>query len=252
MPPSPAPPDAPDSPEPTAPTSNRPERPPLGILHLMVLTACVAVVSGINTSGVVPNRREKLDADTGRLGVAVGAVYSIGGGAALAGLLLLTRRRRGLAFPEHPGEYLLVFTGVGSVLDMVVRAVFLQFFEPSMSGVYSLLSLAALGIIGVVFFWALACVDNPRWRFLLLAIPAAKGVTAFPVAFLLARWYRPGTMWRVTGVLPHLLVAAALMVVVLLDHFQGKRYPWTHWFGVATRLWLEAAAVMAFLWIAYR
>ena len=235
------------------PTPERPEPPPLGILHLMVLTACVAICLAVNRPLAVPYRTESLRPAAGPLGVAAGSLYSIGGGAALAGLLLLTRRRRGLPFPEHPGEYLLVMTGVASTLDMISRAVFLRFFEAPTLWLYNLSSLAILGINCLVFLWAFVCVNTWRWRLFFLAIPAAKGVTV-PVAYLLSRWLPPGTawLWRIENLLPHLLVAAALVVVVLSDLFQRKSYPWTHWFGVGTRLWLEAAAVPAFLWIAFR
>jgi len=235
------------------PCSDRPEPPRLRILHLMVLTACVAAYSAVNRSHAVPYRTESLTPDAGRWGVAAGALYSIGGGAALAGLFLLRRRRRGLAFPEHPGEYLLVMTAVSIALDAIRRVVFLRFIVTSTDWLYDLSSLAFLAINGLVFVWALARMTSWRWLLFFLAIPSAWGA-AIPLAYLLTWSMLPGSgwQWRMECMLPHLLVAAALVAVVLKDHIQGNRYPWTHWFGIGTRLWLEVAAVAAFLWIAFR
>lgn len=231
--------------------SNRPEPPRLGVSHLMVLTICVAAYAGLNRSQAIPYRMESFSPEAGPVAVGVGTFASIGGGAAAAGLLLLMRRRRGLPFPKHPGEYLLVLTGVGSVLDLVRRVAFLPFVGAPNAWVYDLSALAMFGIYALAFLWALASVPSRPWQLFFLAIPGSRGA-AVAVGYLLSFWYRPGAVWRMESVVPNVLVAAALIAVVLSDHLRRKCYPWTHWFGVATRLWLEAAAMAGFLWIAYR
>ena len=246
-----APPAPPESADAEPLVSSGPEPPRLGVFHLIVLTTCVAAYAGLNRSHAIPYRMESLSPEAGPVAVAVGAFASIGGGAAAAGLLLLTRRRRGLTFPEHPGEYLLVLTGAGSVLDLVRRVVFLPFVGTPNAWAYDLSTLAMFAIYGLVFLWTLASVPSRPWQLFLLAIPGSRGV-AVAVGYLLSFWYRPGAVWRMESVVPNVLVTAALIAVVLRDHLGEKCYPWTHWFGVATRLWLEAAVVAGFLWVAYR
>jgi hypothetical protein len=36
---------------------------------------------------------------------------------------------------------------------------------------------------------------------------------------------------------PYVLVTIFLAVIVVRDHLQGIRYPWSHWLGVAIRFW---------------
>ena len=52
----------------------------------------------------------------------------------------------------------------------------------------------------------------------------------------------------IQGVVP-LAISFILMVVVIQDHLEGKRYPWSHWMGVALRLWLYAVAIVWYVWM---
>ena len=45
------------------------------------------------------------------------------------------------------------------------------------------------------------------------------------------------------------LFGVALAVIVIRDLAEGKRYPWTHWLGVGTRFWFDAANVGVALWM---
>jgi hypothetical protein len=91
--------------------------PRLGLIHLLMWTACVAVWLGLQrvVGQLFWNSAHPFGDSI--LKIADTVLTSLGNGAALGGLLLwVARRRRGLPFPKHPGEYLLVVLGLSEVL----------------------------------------------------------------------------------------------------------------------------------------
>ena len=236
------------------PAPQQPEPPRLGILHLMVLTACVAGHLGLTRarSLMIPLMITG-QAAVGPPGVfeaAAGTVHGIGSGAALAGLVLLVaRRRRGFSFPVYPGEYLLVLVGFGVLArwaNLACVCLIASFRGPAVvlsSFDAFLLHGLPFVLYASIFLWAVIRVKIPRWRIFLLAIPAGHVLLLFLVRL-------SGGLYRlqIWALAPPLLVSIVLIVAVLKDHFDGRRYPWTHWFGVTTRLWLDASAIGVSLW----
>lgn len=222
--------------------SGEPEQPRLGILHLLVWPACVAVYLGI-LGLVFPT-----DA-SGRMPVHW-VLNAIGSGAALGGLLLwVARRLRGWRFPRYPGEYLLAALGLCALLfglwyplsGMLVRRGANVF--PS-NAVNIALTVVLLGRVAV-FVWAGVRVKVRRWRWLLLAIAVES---ALPAAML---WVGPLAYFRPLWLGYEVAQAAIVVWLVALsgtDHLRGFRYPWTHWLGVAVPLW-QGALVLA-TWVA--
>jgi len=231
--------DSPDTPpaepQPTGPQP--PEAPRLGILHLLVLTACVAVYMGITQS-----LERGLGSfgwtgfETGIFRATTRAVQAIGGGAALAGLVLwIARRRRGMRFPVHPGEFLLLLIGtlVAFRLLKFVLAMTIWPFDatgPGWTLFAVILGLAPLAVLGALWLWAVIKIKIRRWRaylWLLLGANVAPALLGGVWMFAISLYVYAA----IRGV-----VIVALLGVAVLDHGDGKRYPWPHWFGVATKL----------------
>jgi hypothetical protein len=191
-----------------------------------------------------------LQETAGPFRVPAGVLYGIGWGTALAGVvLMMARSYRGLPFPVYPGEYLLVLTGLDVTVRLVLSmlpSILLLWCKPDFG--FGLLLrafqfLAAFGFYAWVFVWAVTRVTIRRWRAFFLAIPASYGIW-------LLLLYGGFDQWTITRYVPRFLIATVLTAVVLIDLVDRRRYPWTHWLGVGTRLWLDAPAVGCFVWCA--
>ncbi len=230
----------------SAPAPEELESPRLGIFHLLALTACVAAYLGVTQT--LSRATQQGTPPIGGLAAATGSAHAIGAGAALAGLILFAvRRLRGLRFPTHPGEYLLVILGVGAVLDLarstlVTLLIFSGNFPIERTQwVFVTIELGTFGIKAAMLIWALVCVKVRRWRAFFLAVPVVNVAAIASVTFL-ARTMSPQNIVVASAGVP-VLLSVVLAVVVIRDHAEGKRYPWTHWLGVGTHFWLDAARV---------
>ncbi len=237
------------------PTPERPEPPRLGILHLMVLTACVALWMGILRALALTTEGDVLTLGSDPYWATAGSLYGIGGGAALAGLILFfARRLRGFRFPVHPGEYLLLISAVSATLQfgiitMLVMTSFLDDSSELPNWFVPILMLVAFAVNAVVFLWALVRVKIRRWRIYLLSIPVCH-VAGYGLMWMWFSIARPGPMADVIQNLAPLAAGVVLLIVVMQDHFEGKRYPWSHWMGVALRLWFDCVRIVLLLWLA--
>ncbi len=231
------------------------EPPRLGISHLMVLTACVAVYLGITRGFFRMFAPPGWEQSLGTLQVILQGLHGIGSGAGLAGpILFVTRRRRGWPFPAHPGEYLLVMIGVNTLLGLISTGVTLPMMSRMGSSTavmwgYAVVTLLCSGINALVFLWAIWRVKFLRWRLCFLVIPLSCFLGLF-ATIVLARMMG-GSLFGVSGVYAGFaaqsLVSFVLIMVLLKDYRDGRRYPWTHWFGAALRVWLDAVALATFL-----
>lgn len=235
--------------EPSTESAPAAETPRLGILHLMVLTACVAFYQG-STQGL--ERAFRFDAPQINQDVSA-ALSGVAAGAAMAGLILfVNRRRRRMSFPVHPGEFLIVMQGGIAVMTLLwltasVASVFLLQggIIPSPGG-YAVLADWVFwgGVSGTclvyvaLWIWVLVGVTTLHWRVFLLSIP---------VCYILALVSDVWTL-QAAFLFPFqgpVLISLVLVIVVLRDHLQGLRYPWTHWFGVTVYFWHAAAGVIS-------
>jgi hypothetical protein len=228
-------------PVPYVPPPEEPEQPRLGIIHLMVWTACVAVHLSI--------MRSLWPADGSTEPALIPwMLSSVGGGAALGGLLLWAARRiRGERFPRHPGEYLLIVEGLCMAFFLAIWTpiwIFLLRIEDYFYFYFTVPEVAISGLYLVqttIFLWAAVKVRVRRWRWFFLAW---SGTTLLSMPLLCCGVLQIGGSQQVA----HLVIGGWLVAVVLKDHFQGLRFPWTHWLGVAIRFWLTAASLGWFLW----
>ena len=236
------------------PLADRPEPPRLGILHLMVLTACVALWMGILRALALATGGDLSTLGSDSYQAMAGSLYGIGGGAGLAGLILFfARRLRGFRFPVHPGEYLLVISGISNTLWLAINPVYVWIAHRGISGqpsmwVFWSVALAAFAINAAVFVWALVRVKIRRWRIFLLSIPVCH-LAGYGLMWMSVRIASPGPMFYVIQNVAPLAAAVVLLIVVIQDHLEGKRYPWSHWMGIALRLWLAVVGIVSSLWL---
>lgn len=232
---------------PDASTEPVPDQPRLGIIHFLVWMTCVAVCLGITRAwwGI-----QIADRASGPQSILIYlGLLDIGSGAALGGLALwMTRRLRGWTFPRYPGEYLLAVLGVTVLLSlaMYITDLVLASFDEGGAGhaksiVFDGYGQFAQGLIrGLFLLWAVVCVKVPRWRLFFFGVLATGLLPSFCVFWLMGLMGPNRVLYFVLSVW--------LIALVITDHFQGRRYPWTHWLGVAVYLWYEAVAAGWALW----
>jgi len=209
--------------------SPAPEQPRLGVMHLLIWSACVALDLGINQLFI----KQVARFITTPL-LALSTLYSLASGAALGGILLLASRRlRGLAFPRHPGECVLVALGFGAAATLIMdieaclQAVHITEPDPVRFMMEVLISTSGI-ILGISYLVRVIRVE-PRWWRLFFA---AAGVVA-AVSLFLPRTMYESRVFLLWFLLPQVFLFAALVA----DWRHGRRYPWTHWLGVAVNVW---------------
>jgi hypothetical protein len=233
-------------PAPPADPSGEEDRLPIGVVHLLVWTAGVAVYLGLGRAA----GQIYLDLSQpfgGASSAIATTLTAIGYGAALGGLILwASRRRRGLAFPKHPGEYLLVVIALGQVLRFsyafVARPV-----TPERLPLITALMFGYHVLEGLILLWPLLAVKNRGWRKFFGTLLGAQ-----VLLILLLATSRPEILLRAPAVFDVLalgcvaLTVAAdviLLVIVFKDYRKGNRYPWTHWLGVVVKLWIALLSI---------
>jgi hypothetical protein len=169
-------------------------------------------------------------------------VWGIRSGAALGGfVLLVARRRKGWQFPVYPGEVMFALFGVEAAIEVFSYcfAAIWQLVAESYSSFFILYGLRACIqslIMAGLFAWAASRMTFRRWRIMFFCTSGSYLVTYSlmclgPALFFIAP----------------LIADAVLLVVVVMDHRDGWRYPWTHWMGVILDLW---SLPMMGVWIA--
>jgi len=217
------------------PFASRSGPPRLRIVHLLGWTLCVALYMGtiqFMTADLLAELRESF-----RL---ILFLQDIAAGTALGGLVIwVSWRCRRLQFPAYPGDYLLVATGLGIVAEWVFTLFWLG--VASLDGVdpdlffgplWKVYALGPPAVRGLVFLWVVWRVKPALWRVFFAVMLAGEVVPL--LSFHGERLIQNAIAFAAT---------VALIAVVTRDHLQGKRYPWTHWTGVAVRLWLDILTV---------
>jgi hypothetical protein len=235
--------DAPEAPEPASPFAPEPEPPRLGIIHLLGWTLCAAVYLStmrafLDIAWVRPSEAS----------LAFVVLNSIGVGAALGGLLLWAARRyRRLLFPRHPGEYLLVVMGLQVAIQLSASAVNWATAARDKTGyagpAISWFAIFSLGLFlgSLISIWAGRRMTIPRWRKFFFAL----GTIGVLLALIMCGGFYGA--YRLQTPL-HLAMDVVLLVIILRDRRAGFRYAWTHWVGVATRLWFGAIGLAWTIW----
>lgn len=216
----------------------------LGILHLILGTACVAFyLSALLTArqaafGMTPVSMVESGAPV--LFKSISVVYGLGWGLAFGSLLLWAARRlRGRAFPRHPGEYLLVVLGVLSLLTLGMNWLFSVMPAEDFSVAWWNWSMAAFHLIGcVIWIRAALLIEASLWRWFFL-LHAAMNIAVWLIPMM---GYGDSRYYALHGVM-----AVVLVGIVTREQLQGVRYPWEHWLGVTIRLHLSLVSLGWFL-----
>ncbi|OHB73914.1 MAG: hypothetical protein A2V70_06415 [Planctomycetes bacterium RBG_13_63_9] len=189
-------------------------------------------------------------------------IWVIADGTALGGpVLLITRRVRGLRFPQYAGETLFVILGLMVLLDLARSCI--VFWGNVDDRIAFLLHDAAVALL---FLAATIRTKALRWRVCFGSYCAALvplciiGIVFYLVVPALGFPAEPTRTWlwydelqagagtvRMVGALVALL---CLVVAVVMDFLSRhrERYPWTHWAGIVLAL-LKVDQVFGFGWL---
>jgi hypothetical protein len=203
--------------------------PRLGIIHLLMGTACVAVYLGTEQwLALLPKKRSLL-------GMLVAPRIEIGGisaGLALAGLILwAVRRQRGRVFPKYPGDVLWIALGLMATLPMITFWALYLFREESRALQETLLLLYVAAMISALvglFRWGTRRTNVRRWKVLFgLSVVNWAGWTVASAGAVL---------YHEILLIP-LLIAWMLAFAVVMRDLQGRDGdPWTEQLPVALAL----------------
>jgi hypothetical protein len=225
-----------------------PFRARIGILYLMVWTACVAFYMGMfRWAFDVACQRIDLTQTphiVGLTAIPLLIYISLGSGASLAGLLLWAGyRRSGRTFPYHPGEYLIIIRGISALAQVFAAALtgtLVSLFGDQYEDLPYVYVPAVFLVIIVFLFvehglpvWASQRMPEREWEsfFLLRAMSVAA-------AFLVFTGSYPGGQ---------MLLAFALIMLIIQRRGRSVTYPWTHWLGVWLELWWDSLGMLVII-----
>ncbi len=216
----------------------------LGILHLILGTACAAVyLSALLAArqaafGTTPVSMIETAAPV--LFTSLTVVYGLGWGLAFGSLSLwAARRSRGRPFPRHPGEYLFVVLGIFSLLTLGMNFLFAVMPAEKFGIAWWNWSMVVFHLIGcVVWIRAALLIEASLWRWFFL-LHAAMHIAALLMPMM---GYGDSRYYAMHGVM-----AVVLVGIVAKEYLQGVRYPWEHWLGVTLRLHLSLVSLGWFL-----
>ena len=219
---------------------NRSAEPRLSILHLLGAMTSVAVYFGLVETIRLIAVQSGYPPDPSTVLRVSPVLYGLGRGLALGGLLLwFARRRRAVPFPRYPGEYMLLVQATICLLFLArgclacSLSVISEQGRPVLSlALYSTMMSHVTDLIRALI-WTVAGlrIRMRRWRTLFFLYAAATLLVGLLTCGGIARL---GAAFCV----PELLVTIVLVVIVVRDHRQGTRYPWSHWLGVAICFWV--------------
>jgi hypothetical protein len=183
---------------------------------------------------------------------AIGVIRAPSEGAAVVGLLIFFAGRfRGLAFPSQPGEFLWLAEGMAIAVflfgDIVIAAAhIIKLDDPA---IYFVLEGAAVLAVGLVAIAAIGCMPTSRWRFFF----GMTGVVAFGQSVLAGLRYTDVVPYSETSNNIVLLISTIpavgqLLFCIAVDRRYGIHYTWTHWVGIAIRVFGAAMSILIMLW----
>jgi hypothetical protein len=220
-------------------------RQPFGLGHLMVWVAMSAVYLGVRRIGLPEDIWKALNGGQ-FITLAIG---SIGGGAALGVFpLLIARRLKGVAFPIHPGEWLLLALGCRTLFSLDVTAPLLSVFDGPLGwrfyNVASALLFIAVAVLcrrstGWLSFFAIAALMHTMQ---FVSSCAEEPMFDHTMIGGLFRVVRPTLL----GPFDPLMQCAVLAIIGMLDTWQQRR-PWTHWAGIVAYSCLGLASLSSFV-----
>jgi hypothetical protein len=207
---------------------------PLGIRHLLLWTACSAVLLSVSLAlnRIVEQRQGvSLEVET-----FIGCVGAITDGPAVAGFLIwLACLRRGVRFPIQPGEWLLVLGGTSALMILLTMAVWCRL---PLEQANQILSIPA-GLMAGGYLIAAIWPPMPKWwRFALLAMAGLWGVEFVQNLILSEFFDNPlAPLFDLIGPLYFVALIVSIAIVIAcvsIDRARHLQRGWMHWTGVAS------------------
>jgi hypothetical protein len=228
------------------------QTPRLSIFHLMLWTFCTAVYLSLfravsEHSNAMAFAYENLQYATIVLqGAITGAIF------AGSITLIITRVRSGPPMLRQPGHWVLFVTGCVYVVYVPVLAVMLLDINLVSNNVVTLVVFALIMCVPPIAY-AFAVRDQRilRWKALFVALVVVTTAQFLPLVVLgLLGVGIMGASWisAITAIAPFgsLLIAAAMLVIAVVELFSGNRRDWLHWTGVLAYV---ASASINLIWL---
>jgi hypothetical protein len=230
------------------PVAPEDQGPRLAIVHLLVLTACIALVLALTRIVWLPGRYASATVFENLVWLAIGFWV----GTALSGAMLAVAQwKASRPYPIHPGEWLWLANGATVFVGLLVYAPGAALLErPALMRVAEGLLLCGL-IPGfylhlLVLIVAAARVDETHWRANIvvcaLSYPLQCGCcTFFPAA---TTRMHPDIGWLFL-LAPALLRLATVLIASTVDLRRANKRPWSHWTGLSLQVALDATVLVA-------
>jgi hypothetical protein len=213
----------------------------LGIVHLMMWAAATALYMGVQRLLIPPQFVTNLQ------GVQLASMVAegIGGGAAIAGVLLaLGRWFKHMAFPIHPGEWLWLVVGLKIIVSLAISASLLVLNYLAFPIVFGLSAILFL-------FGAVGSRRFALWRVFFLVACSVSAVQCGlvlvkPGLFFSSAGNPTSDLMRFTALFfaEPMLPLAILIVPLWHDLKRRESLPWTHWAGMGAYV-LHGCAITA-------
>jgi hypothetical protein len=205
--------------------------PQLKLTHMMAWMALTALILGAIL--MLLGRPDQQDSEFILIAFFVSLLASIWA-AQLGGVLMfLDARRRELAFPIYPGDYLLVCGGFAFLCRaLAIASVWFMPFRGSSGDLFSM-GFALLVPAGCCFFAAFTQGER-LWNSILVCVGIAQLLLFGAILFAIEQ---AGSQWIVFAAFSFLAIAVVTMCfAVVYDLVRKTPRGWTHWLGVATSL----------------
>ena len=165
-----------------------------------------------------------------------------GAGVAAVGLMVWRKFSGGRSFPNQPGHWLLVISGVTSLLSWPVYIISHQLFQHSSASYLMFYRLPLMFAFYAVAAYAMAKMPGEnRWRkmflvWILANMVALLGMCCFSGSFIRTSYSSPFPMIRLVDLSIGVLVPLAFLITGILDKVSGAKRDHLHWAGVACRV----------------
>lgn len=237
------------------PSTDAGQQPRLQIFHLLMWVTGSALILAVYRQSNM-GQRGQTNASQIVWSALIVVQSMLYGGAVCSLPIYLARKLKGIPFPVHPGQWLLLISGVMHVLQFAHWGV-LQLLDSTVmsdlvlprfvwAGGYAVISVTAvcLGIVAAV-----AQRDSRLWMAFFLIGSARHAVAVLwylALAMFIDRldWFGPLNLVVSGGIG---IVSAALLLCIWQDLARGVRRDWMHWAGVAVQL---GSATVTACWLA--
>jgi len=225
-----------------------PPQPRMGIIHIMLWTAGTAVILTLYRNAAVLSDSEF---EQGVFRQVTTLIWSMIAGIGLCGVFVwVMRRRAGLAFPVHPGHWVLVVGGALSLAYALIWLVWAAVIDDNnrwftlLRCAYALASLLAMGMF---WFSAWRTLGPSYWVVFLGVVASRNGLVALELVLYSCfdRWF-PLTIvadgWHLFIIIIEIVIIIEITQVVVMvtclfkDRRVRVRRDWMHWAGMVVVL----------------